>query len=108
MNKFIKLINYRKLLKSHGNTLKVESPMKKNRSIKAILTLNSEDRNLAQNPEAGRHRDMDGFQQRSSLQLYLVGEIQIAVGFTEGYHNRHAITLQATWRGCCHACLEID
>lgn len=30
------------------NTLKVESPMKKNRSIKAILTLNSEDRNLAQ------------------------------------------------------------
>lgn len=46
-------------------------------------------RETCPNPGAGRHRDMDGLCGESSLQLYLVGEIQIAVGFTEGHHNRH-------------------
>ena len=47
--------------------------------------------------------------QRSSLQLYLVGEIQIAVGFTEGQHNRHvAIFAGHMEGGVAMPILEID
>lgn len=61
---------------------------------------------VGQNPEAA-HRH--GAFWDLSLQLYLVGNIQIAAGFTEGHHNRHiAIFAGHMEGGVAVPVLEID
>lgn len=63
---------------------------------------------LGENPEAGGETRPAG-PRRDPLQHYLVGDIQIAAGFTEGHHNGHvAIFAGHVEGGVAVPILEID